>query len=180
MHPAGRVTLGHLLVDDAAPGGHPLHVAGIDGTAVPQAVAVLDGPREDVRDRLDAPVRVPGEAGQVVLRDVIAEVVEQEERVEVRGVPEAERAAKVHARTFAGRLGLDEPLDGPDGHLGSSSFLICLVRISPSLSRMDKAVCDRARLGGQWSVVSGQSAGQCPAAEPPADYPGARSRPGAA
>ena len=125
VHPAGRVALGHLLVDDAAAGRHPLDVAGVDGAAVPHAVAVLDGPREDVRDRLDAAVGVPGEAGQVILGDVVAEVVEQQERVEVRGVPEAERAAKMHARAFEGRLGLDEPFDGSDGHLGSSSFLMC-------------------------------------------------------
>ena len=51
-------------------------------------------------------VRMPGKAGQVVLRDVVAEVVEEQERIEVGRVAEAERAAQVHAGAFERRLRL--------------------------------------------------------------------------
>ena len=77
------VALGHLLVDDAAAGGHPLDVAGGDGAVVAHAVAMLDGSGEDVGDGLDAAMRVPGEAGQIILGNVVAEIVEQQERIEV-------------------------------------------------------------------------------------------------
>jgi len=59
MHLAQMVAFGHLLVDDAAAGGHPLDVAGRDGAMVPHAVAVLHGSREDVCDRFDAAVWMP-------------------------------------------------------------------------------------------------------------------------
>jgi hypothetical protein len=78
---------------------------------VPEAVAVLDGSREDVRDGLDPAVGMPWEARQVILRTVIPEVVKEEKRVELGRVAEAERAPQVNARTFQGRLGPAEPLN---------------------------------------------------------------------
>ena len=54
---------------------------------VAEAVAVLDGAGEDVGDRLDAAVRMPGKAREVVLGTVVAEVVEQQERVELAVSP---------------------------------------------------------------------------------------------
>ena len=104
MHPPVVVALRHLLVDDAAPRGHPLDIPGGNLPAVPHAVAVLDGSRENVRDRFDPAVRMPWEARQVVFRPVIAEVIEEQERVEVARVAEPERAAQVHAGSFEGRL----------------------------------------------------------------------------
>ena len=130
MHAADLVALRHLLVDDAASGCHPLDVAGGDGAAVAHAVPVLHGPGEDVGDRLDAAVRVPGETGQVILRDVIAEVIEEEERVEVGRVAEAERAAQVHACAFERRLGPDQPLDGSNGHVGLRQRWLCRANIA--------------------------------------------------
>ena len=112
VHAAGVVALGHFLVDDAAAGGHPLHVAGGDGAVVAHAVAVLDGSGEHVGDGLDAAMRMPGKAGEIVLGNVVAEVVEQQERVEVGGVAEAEGAAQMHAGAFERGLGLDERLTG--------------------------------------------------------------------
>jgi hypothetical protein len=90
VHPPERVTFGHLLVDDPAPRRHPLDVAGPNHTAIPNAVSVLDGSRQNVSDGLDAPVRVPGETSQVILGPLIAEVVEKEERIKIRGAAEAE------------------------------------------------------------------------------------------
>ena len=94
VHAALRVTLRHLLVEDAAAGGHPLHVAGAQRAAVAEAVAVLDRAGQHVGDGLDAAVRMPREAGPVVLGPVVAEIVEQQERVELAGVAEAEGARR--------------------------------------------------------------------------------------
>ena len=101
--------------------------------AVAHAVAVLDRPGQHIGDGLDPAMGMPGEAGQVVVRDVVAEIVEQQEGIEVGGIAEPERAAQVHAGAFEGGLGLDESLDGSDGHetallrsggAGSSSFKV--------------------------------------------------------
>ncbi len=110
MRPAA-IALGHLLVDDAAARGHPLHVAGADRAMVAHAVAMLDGPGQHVRDGLDAAVRMPRKARQIILRNVIAEIVEQQERIEVGGVAETERAAQMHARAFERGLGLNKPFN---------------------------------------------------------------------
>jgi hypothetical protein len=59
---------------------------------------------------------MPRKAGQIIFGNIIAEVVEEEERVEVRGVAEAERAAQVYAGALHRGLGFDEPLHGSDGH----------------------------------------------------------------
>ena len=42
MHAAALVAFRHLLVKDAAAGGHPLHVAGAHLTAIAKTVAVFD------------------------------------------------------------------------------------------------------------------------------------------
>ena len=158
VHAAGRVALGHFLVDDAAAGGHPLDVAGGDGAVVAHAVAVLDGAGEHVGDGLDAAMRMPGEAGEVVLGDVVAEVVEQEERIEVGGVAEAEGAAEMDAGAFEGGLGFDKPLDGSNGH-GAS--LVCRAfdavgrRLDAAVAGDDLiltceiAACDSSRADGR-------------------------------
>src|SRR5262249_6196367 len=80
VHASARVALRHLLVQDAAAGGHPLHVAGAERAFVAEAVAVLDRAGQHVGDGLDAAVRVPGKSCAVVVRPVIAEIVEQQER----------------------------------------------------------------------------------------------------
>src|SRR5271156_3248955 len=103
-------------MDDAAAGGHPLDVAGGDGAFVTHAVAVVDGTGEDVGDGLDAAVGMPGEAGEIVLGHVVAEVVEEEERIEVGSVAEAEGAAEMDPGAFESGLGADEFFYGTDGH----------------------------------------------------------------
>ena len=103
-------------MEDPAAGGHPLDVAGAQGAAVAETVAVGHGAGEHVGDGLDPAVRVPGEPGEEVLGVVVPKVVEQEERVEVVGIAEAERAAEANAGAFDGGLRLDDTLDGSDGH----------------------------------------------------------------
>jgi hypothetical protein len=114
MHPAVGVAFRHLLVHDPAPRGHPLDVASAERTGVAEAVAVRHGTSEDIGNRLDAPVGMPREAREIVRRTVVPEIVEKEERVELRGVPEPERPPKFDAGAFDGRAGLHDLLDGSD------------------------------------------------------------------
>ena len=71
---------------------------------------------QHVGDGLDAAVRMPGEAGEVVVGIVVAEIVQQQERIELLGLAEAEGAAQLHAGALHGRLGLDDAFHGTDGH----------------------------------------------------------------
>jgi hypothetical protein len=48
-------------------------------------------------------MRVPGEARKVFGQHVVAEIVEQQKRIELLRIPEAERTAEVHAGAFEGR-----------------------------------------------------------------------------
>jgi hypothetical protein len=109
-------------MQNAAAGGHPLHVAGAELARVAEAVAVVDRPRQHVRNGLDAAMRMPGKAGEIVLRAVVAEVVEQQERVELAGVTEAEGAVELDARAFHRGRGLDDALDRTNGHDGPIFF----------------------------------------------------------
>src|ERR1700761_3618157 len=101
---ARRVALRHFLVHDAAAGGHPLHVAGAEIAAVTQAVAVLDVSRQHIGYGLDAAMRMPRKAGAIVVRPVIAEIIEQQEGIEIAGIAEAESPAQLDARAFHRRL----------------------------------------------------------------------------
>ena len=118
MHAARCIALGHFLVDDAAARRHPLDVAGGDGAVVPHAIAMLHGSSQDVGDGLNAAVRVPGKARQVVFGHVVAEIVEQEEGIEIGRIAESEGAPQVHPGAFQGWLGFDQPLDRSNGHVG--------------------------------------------------------------
>ena len=71
-----------------------------DGAVIAHAVAVVDRSGKNVGDGLDAAVRMPWEACEIILGNVVAKVVEQQERIEVGGVAEAERAAQVNAGAF--------------------------------------------------------------------------------
>src|ERR1700682_3200334 len=118
MHPARNVSFRHLLMDDAAARRHPLNVAGRDGTACAHAIAVLNSPRQDIRDGFDPAMRVPREPSQIILGNVVAEIVQEKEWIEVGCIAESESAAKMHASAFERRLGLDESLNGSNGHFG--------------------------------------------------------------
>ena len=119
MHAARLIALRHLLVDDAAAGRHPLDIPGRDGAMVAHAVPVLHGSGEYVSDGLDSAVWMPREARQIILRNVIAEVVKKQERIEVRGVAETERPAQVHARSLQGRRRFNKTLNRSNGHIES-------------------------------------------------------------
>src|SRR6267142_6518564 len=111
MHAARSVALWHLLMDDAAAGGHPLHITGGNGAAVAHAVTMFDSAGEDVGDRFNSPVRMPGEASQIILGNVVSEVVQQQEWIKVRRIAEAERASQMHSRAFESWFRFNEALN---------------------------------------------------------------------
>src|ERR1700724_3212407 len=131
-------------MQDAAAGGHPLHVAGPELAFVAEAVAVVDRAGEHIGDGLDAAVRMPREAGAVVLGTIVAEVVEQEERIELAGVAEPEGAVELDAGAFHGRLRLHDPLDGSDGHDGCLCWMGWRVCGSAPTARPGRAPRGRA------------------------------------
>src|SRR5256712_7001670 len=106
------MSLGLFLVQNPTPGGHPLHVAGAELAPVSKTVAVIDASRQDIRDGLDAAVRMPRKSCAIVFRTIVAEVVEQEEWIEFARIPEAEGATQPHARTLDCRFGLNDSFDG--------------------------------------------------------------------
>ncbi len=112
-HPAPVVTPRHLLVDDAAAGRHPLHVAAPDGARVPEGVPVVDLALEHVGDGLDAAMGMPGESRAVERGIVATEIVKHEEGIEKGLLAGAEGPAKMHAGAFyrrpAGLYTLDLP-----------------------------------------------------------------------
>src|ERR1700674_3058694 len=110
------VSLGHLLVNDPAARRHPLDVARRDRSLVTHAVAVLHRSREHIRNRLDPAVRMPRKPRQIILRHIVAKIVQQQEWVELRGVAKPKRAPQMHARAFRRWLGLDQPLHRSYGH----------------------------------------------------------------
>src|SRR5579871_4964154 len=104
-------------MNDPSPRRHPLDVARADRAPVSQTIAVFDGPGEDVGDCLDAAVGMPGKAGKIVLGNIVAEVIEQQKRVEIGGIRVAEGAAQVDAGAFEGRLRFNYSLHGSYGHI---------------------------------------------------------------
>jgi hypothetical protein len=100
VHPTLRVTLRHLLMEDAAAGGHPLHVSRAERPAIAEAVTVIDIAAEHVRNGFYSSMRVPRESGEVVARVVVAEIVEEQERIELRRISEAKSTPEVHAGAF--------------------------------------------------------------------------------
>src|ERR1700757_2813793 len=112
-------------MDNAAAGRHPLDIASGDRSVIAHAVAVFDRSGKYVGDGFYASMGVPGKSGQIVLGNVVAEVVEQEERIEVVGVAETKSPAEMHPGAFQCWLGLNEPLDGSNRHW-DLQYEVCL------------------------------------------------------
>src|SRR6266704_929912 len=108
-------------MDDAPTGSHPLDLTRRDGATVSKAVPVLDSAGKDVGNGFNAAMGMPGEAGEIIFRNVIAKVIQQKERVEFRSVSEAERAPQMHAGPFTRRLGFNQPLDRSNRHVRNIS-----------------------------------------------------------
>src|SRR6266480_2655483 len=92
---------------------HPLDVARGNRSAIPHAVSVFHRTGKYIRNRLDAAVRMPRKARQIIRGHVIAKIVQQQERIELLRVAESERPPQVHPRAFHRRLRPYQPLHRP-------------------------------------------------------------------
>src|SRR5579864_667733 len=108
MHAALLIALRHLLVQDSAACGHPLHVAGGHLALVAEAIAVFNRTGKHIGDGLDPAMRMPGKSRQVVCGIVVAEIVQQQKWIELLGLAEAEGALQLYARALDCRLGLND------------------------------------------------------------------------
>jgi hypothetical protein len=61
-------------------------------------------------------VGVPRKAGEIILRDVVAKIVEQKEGIELAGVTETKGAAEVNSCALRRGFAADEPLYRSNGH----------------------------------------------------------------
>ena len=66
---------------------------------------------------------MPREAGQIFVGVVVAEVVEQEERIEFLRVAEPEAALQLHAGAFEGGPRRQDLLDGSYGQVATSDVI---------------------------------------------------------
>src|SRR5438045_7840247 len=116
MHAALRIALGHFLVENAAARRHPLHVTRGHLALVAQAVAMLDRAGEHVGDGLDAAMRMPGKSRQIILRIFIAEIVQQQEGIEILRFAETEGALQLYAGALNSGLRLNDLLYRTERH----------------------------------------------------------------
>src|SRR5580700_5183459 len=92
---------------NAAPRRHPLHIPGGHFAFVAQAVTVFNGAGEHIGDCLDAAVRMPRESRTIVVRVVVAKIIQQQEWIEVFCLAEPEGALQFDARALNGRFRLN-------------------------------------------------------------------------
>jgi hypothetical protein len=111
IHAPVRVTLGHLLVENAAPGGHPLHISCGDGPVIAHTIAVRHFSAKYIRDRFDTAMKVPGKPGYVLTWVIVAKVVKQQEWVEGAWIAKAKGSLQMNACTFNGGLALECLMD---------------------------------------------------------------------
>src|SRR5262249_28716783 len=81
-----------------------------------EAVAVLDRSGQHVGHGLDAAMRMPGKASPIIVRALVAEIVEQQKRIELVGRAEPERPTQLYAGALDRRRGLHDSLDWPNRH----------------------------------------------------------------
>src|SRR5262249_43123 len=121
VHAACLVALRHFLVNDAAAGCHPLDVPGTDRSAVTQTVAMFHRAGKHVGDCFDAAMRVPRKAGQVILRNIVSEIIQQKGGIVIGRLAEAERTPEVYPSALHCRLRGDQFLKRSNRHTAPSA-----------------------------------------------------------
>jgi len=116
VHSPSRIPHRHLVVENATAGRHPLDIPPTQHAAVPETVGMLDRTGQDIGDRFDAAVGMPGKTGAIRCRIVVPEVIEQQEGIGLGGVAKAEGAPEVYPGPFDGGPGLGNASDGTNGH----------------------------------------------------------------
>src|SRR3981189_1045647 len=99
---------------NAAARSHPLHIASRHLSFITETVTVLDRTGEYIGDGLDPTMRMPGKSGKVVRRILIAEVVQQQERIEILGFAETEGTLQLDTSTLECGLCLNNLFDWSD------------------------------------------------------------------
>jgi hypothetical protein len=89
---------------DAASGSHPLHRARLEHTLVAVVVLVAHAAVEHVRDGFEATMRMLRESRDVILGLVRAELVEQQEWIEIGQLGLADDPGEFDARAVGGGL----------------------------------------------------------------------------
>ena len=110
MHSPSLVAFRHLLMNNSAARRHPLHVSRRDCPVVSHAVAMLHSSRQHISNGLNPAVRMPRKTGEIILRNIIAEIVEQKKWIKLFCVSESECSAQMHPRAFQSRLRLNQSL----------------------------------------------------------------------
>src|SRR5207245_2449991 len=77
---------------------------------------------EDVGNGLDAAMRMPRKPGEIILRMVVAKIVEQQERIELGRFPETECPLQLHAGALDGGRRTNDFFDRSDRHDCSPSY----------------------------------------------------------
>ena len=77
---------------------------------------MLHGAGEHIGDSFDAAVRVPRESRQIIGGPIITKIVEQQKRIGLPRIAEAEGAPQLDAGALDGGLRLHNAFDGTDGH----------------------------------------------------------------
>ena len=116
MHLALRISLRHFLMHDARPGGHPLHISGAKRAGVAKGIPVFDGARQHIGDGLDPAMGMPGKTAEEILGAFIAEIVEQQERVQLGRVLKPEGTVQFDPGALHGGLGVAGFGNGTDRH----------------------------------------------------------------
>jgi len=100
-----------IWYDIARDGTVTVHVTRAESPLVPQAVAMGDRPLEHVGDGLDAAMRMPGKAREIVLGALVAEIVEQQKRIELGGIAESEGTPELDPRSLHRGPGFGDSLN---------------------------------------------------------------------
>ncbi len=103
-------------MDDAAAGGHPLHVTASEIAAVAHVILMQHVAVKHVGHGLETAVRMAGKAGDVIVRVLGAELVEHQERIEALELRAADAAAELHACAVGSGDGLDDALESACSH----------------------------------------------------------------
>jgi hypothetical protein len=90
---------------------HPLDLAGIYYSGISHTVCMFHTSFEHVGDGLNSAVRVGRKTGKVIFRPRCPEIIQHQERIELRNFVTAECPVQVNAGTFYRRVSSQDTFD---------------------------------------------------------------------